>query len=76
VSAMPIEYAQTITFLAATFPTLAVSSAESRKIYHDTFKRAVQLRHGLVDHDFYDVKIAASVLADVMELAFAEFVRQ
>jgi hypothetical protein len=70
------EYAQTIEFLAATFPTLATLPAPSRKLYHETFKRAVQLRHGLIDDDFYDVDIAGDVFRDVISRAFAELVRE
>jgi hypothetical protein len=70
------EYDRTITFLSGLFPRLATMPAPGRKLYHETFRRAVQLRHGLIDDDFYDVKIAASVLADVMERAFVELIRE
>ena len=72
----PDEYSQTVAFLAGMVPTLVASPASSRKLYHETFRRAVELRHGVVDDDFYDVAIASAVLADVIELAFAELVRQ
>jgi hypothetical protein len=68
------EYKQTIEFLAGCFPTLAASPASSRRLYHDTFKRAVELRHGVIDDDFYDVAIATSVFADVLAAAIAELI--
>jgi hypothetical protein len=73
---MTSEYDRTIKFLAECFPRLATMPGPGRKLYHETFRRAVELRHGAVDGDFYDVAIAASVLADVMERAFVELIRE
>jgi hypothetical protein len=69
------EYDRTIVFLAEIFPKLATMPASSRRLYHETFRRAVALRHGAIDGDFYDVAIATSVLTDVVKCAFAELIR-
>jgi hypothetical protein len=66
------EYDRTIAFLAEIFPKLATMPASSRRLYHDTFERAIALRHGVVDNDHYDVAIATSVFADVLTAAFAD----
>jgi hypothetical protein len=68
------EYDRTIAFLAEIFPRLATMPAPGRKLYHETFRRAVQLRHGLIDNDSYDTAIATSVFADVLAAAFAELI--
>lgn len=70
------EYDRTIAFLAEIFPRLATMPAPGKKLYHDTFKQAVGLRGGVVDNDYYDTAIATSVLADVIERAFADFIRE
>jgi hypothetical protein len=72
---MSTEYTQTVAFLASMFPTLAASPASSRKLYHETFRRAVELRGGLIG-DCYDVDIATAVLSEVIERAFEDFIRE
>jgi hypothetical protein len=73
---MTTEYEQTVGFLAAMFPRLAASPASSRKLYHETFRRAVELRGGVIDDGCYDVGIATSVLTEVIERAFEDFIQE
>lgn len=72
---MTSEYDRTIVFLAEIFPKLATMPAPGRKLYHETFRRAVELQGGLIG-DCYDVDIATSVLSEVIERAFEDFIRE
>jgi hypothetical protein len=72
---MTSEYTETVAFLARMFPTLAASPASSRELYHQTFRRAVELRGGLIG-DCYDVGIATAVFSEVIERAFEDFIRE
>jgi hypothetical protein len=71
----PDEYDHTIEFLAGCFPTLATMPTTSRRLYHETFHRAVELRGGVIG-GCYDVEIAGAVLREVIGHAFAELIRE
>jgi hypothetical protein len=70
------EYDHTIAFLAGIFPRLATMPAPGRKLFHETFRRAVELRGGAVSDCCYDVDIATSVFSEVIERAFEDFIQE